>query len=162
VQPEQTPHDGYQWTALSVTTVGALLASIQGSALLIALPSILAELHVTSLAIIWALLGYLLILTVFTPVVARLADDRGVKRLYHPHRNLWSSLGYLASPRTRAPAWAPTSRLVREHHLNYRPGRATPGIEYARFSHPTPTCNHRHFCYRHRQPCAIHCHRTPH
>jgi hypothetical protein len=39
--------DGYQWTALSVTTVGALLASIQGSALLIALPNILTELHAT-------------------------------------------------------------------------------------------------------------------
>lgn len=39
VVPEQK--DGYQWTALSVTTVGALLASIQGSALLIALPNIL-------------------------------------------------------------------------------------------------------------------------
>ena len=32
--------DGYQWTALSVTTVGALLASMQGSALLIALSNI--------------------------------------------------------------------------------------------------------------------------
>ena len=31
-QAEQ--QNGYQWTALSVTTVGALLASIQGSALL--------------------------------------------------------------------------------------------------------------------------------
>ena len=30
VQPETNPRDGYQWTALSVTTVGALLASIQG------------------------------------------------------------------------------------------------------------------------------------
>ena len=83
VQPEQTPHDGYQWTALSVTTVGALLASIQGSALLIALPSILAELHVTFFTIMWVLLGYLLILTVFTPIVGRLADMWGRKRLYN-------------------------------------------------------------------------------
>lgn len=30
---------GYEWIAFSVTTVGALLASIQGSALIIALPS---------------------------------------------------------------------------------------------------------------------------
>src|SRR2546430_16487422 len=75
--------DGYQWTALSVTTVGALLASIQGSALLIALPSILAELHVTFFTIMWVLLGYLLILTVFTPIVGRLADMWGRKRLYN-------------------------------------------------------------------------------
>ncbi len=39
IETESGQHkDGYPWTALSVTTVGALLASIQGSALLIALP----------------------------------------------------------------------------------------------------------------------------
>src|SRR6266853_3621094 len=75
--------DGYQWTALSVTTVGALLASIQGSALLIALPNILTELHITFFTIIWVLLGYLLIITVLTPVVGRLADMWGRKRLYN-------------------------------------------------------------------------------
>ncbi len=74
---------GYQWTALSVTTVGALLASIQGSALLIALPSILAELHINFFIVMWVLLGYLLILTVFTPIVGRLADIWGRKRLYN-------------------------------------------------------------------------------
>src|SRR5438552_14990520 len=83
VQREQTPHDGYQWTALSVTTVGALLASIQGSALLIALPSILAELRISFFIVMWVLLGYLLILTVFTPIVGRLADLWGRKRLYN-------------------------------------------------------------------------------
>src|SRR5713226_7130978 len=76
-------HDGYRWTALSVTTVGALLASIQGSALLIALPNILTELHITFFTIIWVLLGYLLIITVLTPVVGRLADMWGRKRLYN-------------------------------------------------------------------------------
>lgn len=74
---------GYQWTALSVTTVGALLASIQGSALLIALPSILAELRISFFIVMWVLLGYLLILTVFTPIVGRLADLWGRKRLYN-------------------------------------------------------------------------------
>src|SRR5579864_3290834 len=75
--------DGYQWTALSVTTVGALLASIHGSALLIALPNILNELHATFFTIMWVLLGYLLILTVLTPIVGRLADMWGRKRLYN-------------------------------------------------------------------------------
>ncbi|HVB75409.1 MAG TPA: MFS transporter [Ktedonobacteraceae bacterium] len=75
--------DGYQWTALSVTTVGALLASIQGSALLIALPNILAELHATFFTIMWVLLGYLLVLTVLTPIIGRLADIFGRKRLYN-------------------------------------------------------------------------------
>ena len=66
-----------------MTTVGALLASIQGSALLIALPNILGELHATFFSIVWVLLGYLLILTVLTPVVGRLADLWGRKRLYN-------------------------------------------------------------------------------
>jgi len=80
---EAKQQNGYQWTALSVTTVGALLASIQGSALLIALPNILAELHATFLTIIWVLLGYLLIVTVLTPIIGRLADLWGRKRLYN-------------------------------------------------------------------------------
>src|SRR5438270_6194793 len=75
--------DGYQWIALSVTTVGALLASMQGSALLIALPSIMADLHTTFFTIMWVLLGYLLVTTVLTPVVGRLADMWGRKRLYN-------------------------------------------------------------------------------
>ena len=78
--PEQK--DGYQWTALSVTTVGALLASIQGSALLIALPNILTELHTTFFTIMWVLIGYLLITTVLTPLIGRLADIWGRKHLY--------------------------------------------------------------------------------
>src|SRR5256885_2426665 len=75
--------DGCQWVALSVTTVGALLASIQGSALLIALPNIMAELQASFFSIMWILLGYLLILTVLTPIVGRLADMWGRKRLYN-------------------------------------------------------------------------------
>ena len=75
--------DGYQWTALSVTTVGALLGSIQGSALLIALPNILSELQATFFTIMWVMLGYLLITTVLTPIIGRLADIWGRKRLYN-------------------------------------------------------------------------------
>src|SRR5579863_8472012 len=79
--PEQ--NNGYQWVALSVTTVGALLGAIQGSALLIALPNIMAELHANFLTIMWVLLGYLLILTVLTPVIGRLADMWQRKKLYN-------------------------------------------------------------------------------
>lgn len=75
--------DGYQWTALSVTTVGALLASVQGSALLIALPNILEELKVSFFVIMWVLMAYLLIMTVLTPIIGRLADMWGRKLLYN-------------------------------------------------------------------------------
>ncbi|HEX9130876.1 MAG TPA: MFS transporter, partial [Ktedonobacteraceae bacterium] len=84
IETESGRHkDRYQWTALSVTTVGALLASMQGSALLIALPNIMAELHASFFTIMWVLMGYLLITTVLTPVVGRLADMWGRKRLYN-------------------------------------------------------------------------------
>src|SRR5205823_6731596 len=63
--------------------VGALLASVQGSALLIALPNIMADLHASFFTIMWVLLGYLLVTTVLTPVVGRLADMWGRKRLYN-------------------------------------------------------------------------------
>ena len=74
---------GYEWTALSVTTVGALLASIQGSALIIALPDILTRLDTDFITIMWVLLGYLLITTAVVPVIGRLADMFGRKNLYN-------------------------------------------------------------------------------
>jgi EmrB/QacA subfamily drug resistance transporter len=73
---------GYEWVALSVTTVGALLAAVQGSSLIIALPDVLTGLNSSFLTIMWVLLGYLLITTALVPVVGRLADMFGRKRLY--------------------------------------------------------------------------------
>src|ERR687886_7150 len=73
---------GYEWVALSVTTVGALLASLQGSSLVIALPDVLTALNAGFLTIMWVLLGYLLITTALVPVVGRLADIFGRKQLY--------------------------------------------------------------------------------
>lgn len=83
MQPEEDEWRGYEWTALSVTTVGALLASIQGSALLIALPEILTHLQTDFITIMWVLLGYLLVTTALVPVVGRLADMFGRKNLYN-------------------------------------------------------------------------------
>jgi EmrB/QacA subfamily drug resistance transporter len=73
---------GYEWVALSVTTVGALLAAVQGSSLVIALPDVLTGLNSTFLTVMWVLLGYLLITTALVPVVGRMADMFGRKRLY--------------------------------------------------------------------------------
>ena len=98
-ETEQQP--GYEWVALSVTTVGALLASIQGSALTIALPDILAGLQANFLTIMWVLLGYLLITTALVPIVGRLSDMVGRKNLYNAGFaifTLGSLLGGLALP----------------------------------------------------------------
>src|ERR1051325_2561732 len=79
-ETEQAP--GYEWVAWSVTTVGALLAAVQGSSLIIALPDVLTGLDSSFLTIMWVLLGYLLITTALVPVVGRLADIFGRKQLY--------------------------------------------------------------------------------
>jgi EmrB/QacA subfamily drug resistance transporter len=73
----------YAWIALSVTTLGALLASLQGSALLIALPDILVKLNASFLTVMWILLGYLLVTTSLVPVIGRVADIVGRKRLFN-------------------------------------------------------------------------------
>ncbi len=72
----------YGWVVLSVTTVGALLATIQESALLISLPDIMGALHMEFLTMLWVLLVYLIIITVMVPIFGRLSDMFGRKRLY--------------------------------------------------------------------------------
>jgi len=102
----QSPNDqslepGYEWVALSVTTVGALLASLQGSSLIIALPDVLTGLGASFLTLMWVLLGYLLITTALVPVVGRAADIFGRKRLYVAGFAVFtvgSLLGGLAQP----------------------------------------------------------------
>ncbi|MGD0953084.1 MAG: MFS transporter, partial [Methanotrichaceae archaeon] len=74
---------GYEWTALSVTTIGTLLVSLQETALLIALPDILTHLQTDFLTIMWAILSFMLVTTAFVPVVGRLADMFGRKNLYN-------------------------------------------------------------------------------
>ncbi len=83
MRQHDTVREGYEWVALSVTTVGALLASIQGSALIIGLPDILAKLDADFITVIWVLLAYLLVTTALVPVIGRLADMFGRKRLYN-------------------------------------------------------------------------------
>jgi EmrB/QacA subfamily drug resistance transporter len=93
--------DGYEWVALSVTTVGALLASVQGSALLIALPEIMTNLQTGFLTIMWVILSFMLITTAVVPVVGRLADMFGRKNLYNSGFaifTLGSLLAGLSSP----------------------------------------------------------------
>ena len=72
----------YKWLALSVTSLGALLASMNSGTLIIALPTLLRELHTTLLSLIWILLAYNLTQTVLVLNVGRLSDMVGRKNLY--------------------------------------------------------------------------------
>ena len=73
----------YEWIALSVTTIGALMAAIDASAVIIALPTIMADLQADFITIMWVLLSYMLILAALVPGIGRLADMLGRKKLYN-------------------------------------------------------------------------------
>ncbi|MCL2295931.1 MAG: MFS transporter [Methanomassiliicoccaceae archaeon] len=69
-------------TVLSVTTVGALLATIQGSALLIVLPEMMASMNMSFMTMLWVLLIYLMVTTIMVPVLGRVSDMFGRKKIY--------------------------------------------------------------------------------
>jgi EmrB/QacA subfamily drug resistance transporter len=79
---EEKKLKNYEWTVLSVTTIGVLMASIQSSALLIALPDVMINLHMDFLTIMWVLLSYMLITTAMLPILGHLSDMFGRKKLY--------------------------------------------------------------------------------
>jgi EmrB/QacA subfamily drug resistance transporter len=73
----------YKWVALSNTTLGILMASLDTNIVLIALPTILKNLAHTSLFdLIWILLGYQLVTASVLVNFGRLADMFGRVRLY--------------------------------------------------------------------------------
>src|ERR687889_315568 len=72
----------YKWMALSCTSIGALLASINGSSLIVALPTLMREFNSGLFSLIWVLLSYLLAQTALTLPAGRIADMVGRKKLY--------------------------------------------------------------------------------
>ena len=72
----------YRWWALSTTSLGALLASLNMSTLVIALPALVRSLHTSVLDVVWILLAYMLAQTAAVLSMGRLGDLWGRKRLY--------------------------------------------------------------------------------
>jgi len=87
--PEQARGSSYKWIALSNTTLGILMATINQSILIIALPVIFNGLHVNPLAsnqtglLLWVLLGFNVAMTIFLVTIGRLSDMFGRVRLYN-------------------------------------------------------------------------------
>jgi MFS family permease len=79
----------YKWTVLTNTTLGGLLASIDGSILLIALPVVFRGLGVNPFAasnfpiLLWLLLGYGVVTATLLVTVGRLSDMLGRARMYN-------------------------------------------------------------------------------
>jgi MFS family permease len=83
------PGPGYKWIALSNTTLGTLMVTINGSIMLIALPDIFRGIGVNPLLpgntslLLWLILGYLLVTAVLVVSFGRLGDMYGRVRIYN-------------------------------------------------------------------------------
>jgi MFS family permease len=82
-------HPQYRWVALSNTTIGMLIVTINASIMLISLPAIFRGLGLNPLApgnigyLLWMIMGYLLVTAVFVVTLGRLGDSLGRVRMYN-------------------------------------------------------------------------------
>ena len=77
------PRVAYKWVALSVTTLGAAMAAIDSSIVVLGLPTIMTDLHSDLVTMIWVLMSYILMSTIFLMLFGRLADMFGRVRMYN-------------------------------------------------------------------------------
>ena len=82
-------HPFYKWIALSNTTLGTLMATINASIVLISLPAIFRGIGLNPLApgnvsyLLWMLMGYLVVTAVLVVLFGRLGDMYGRVRIYN-------------------------------------------------------------------------------
>ncbi len=91
--PRQNQHpersDRYKWIALSNTTLGVLMATIDGSITLIAMPDIFNGIHLNPLQpgnsfyLLWMILGFLVVTSVLVVSLGRLGDIFGRVKMYN-------------------------------------------------------------------------------
>jgi MFS family permease len=83
------PGPGYRWVALSNTTLGTLMVTVNGSITLIALPDIFRGISLNPLQpgntslLLWLILGFLLVTAVLVVSFGRLGDMFGRVRIYN-------------------------------------------------------------------------------
>ncbi len=75
-------HDSYKWWALSCTSLGMLLATVNSGTLIIALPDLERSLHTSLLELVWVILVYMIASTVLVLSAGRLSDQFGRKKAY--------------------------------------------------------------------------------
>jgi EmrB/QacA subfamily drug resistance transporter len=73
----------YKWIVLSVTTVGALMAAIDSTIVILGLPDMMLSLHSDLVAMIWVIMAYILVSSIFLLTFGRVADLFGRVRLYN-------------------------------------------------------------------------------
>ena len=86
---QAAPTDNYKWIALSNTTLGILMAVINQSIVIIALPAIFRGIHLNPLTpsntsyLLWMLLGFMVVLAVLVVSLGRVGDMFGRVRMYN-------------------------------------------------------------------------------
>jgi MFS family permease len=87
--PHATRGDGYKWIALSNTTLAVLLATLDVSITIIAMPDIFRGIHLNPLVpsnsfyLLWMILGYMIVGSVLIVSLGRLGDIFGRVRIYN-------------------------------------------------------------------------------
>jgi MFS family permease len=82
-------NDRYKWVALSNTTLGVLIVTIDSSIVLISLPDIFRGIHLNPLApgntsyLLWMIMGFLVVTAVLVVSLGRLGDIYGRVRTYN-------------------------------------------------------------------------------
>src|SRR3954470_5501778 len=79
----------YKWIVLSNTTIGILMATINGSILMIALPDIFRGIELDPLSpgntsyFLWILMGFILVTSVLVVSLGRIGDMYGRVRMFN-------------------------------------------------------------------------------
>ena len=87
--PPPTHPERYKWIALSNTTLGILMAVINQSIVIIALPAIFRGIHLNPLIpsntsyLLWMLLGFMVVMAVLVVSLGRVGDIFGRVRMYN-------------------------------------------------------------------------------
>jgi EmrB/QacA subfamily drug resistance transporter len=83
------PNDRYKWTALSNTTLGIFMATLDSSIVLISLPAIFRGIKLDPLEpsnisyLLWMLMGYMVVTAVLVVTFGRLGDMFGRVKMYN-------------------------------------------------------------------------------
>ena len=119
---ERVTGDRYKWLALSNTTVGVLLATIDSSIMLIAMPDIFRGIELDPLApgnsfyLLWMILGFLIVSSVLVVSLGRLGDIFGRVKMYnlgfvvYTSASLLLTIDWMTGP--PAPIWLIGFRIV--------------------------------------------------
>ncbi|MDH6110334.1 MFS family permease [Kitasatospora sp. MAP12-15] len=81
--------DRYKWVALSNTTLGMFMATVDASIVIISMPAIFRGIHLDPFApgnisyLLWMMMGYLLVTAVLVVTLGRLGDLVGRVRIYN-------------------------------------------------------------------------------